>query len=208
MRPLSGSLKRSLAEAVAEHEANLSLASQYLQERGIDPESSARFRLGVVNESSMHNPEMRGRLTIPSIGMDGSIYNIRFRTLDGGQPKYLGLPGHEVRLFNVRAIHTAADVICITEGELDAVILEQCGYPAVGVCGANSWKRHHPRMFAGFEKVYVFGDGDDAGRQFSAKVASTLLSVVRVNMSAGKDVTDLFMEQGPEGIQKLIEEDK
>lgn len=193
---------------MAEHEGNLHLASQYLQERGIDPESSVRFRLGVVSESSTRNPEMRGRLAIPSIGMNGSIYNIRFRTLNDSTPKYLGLPGHETRLFNVRAIHTAADIICITEGELDAVILEQCGYPAVGVCGANSWKRHHPRMFAGFEKVYVFGDGDDAGRQFSAKVASTLLSAVRVNMNAGQDVTDLFMENGAEGIRAVFEEDK
>jgi DNA primase len=207
LRPLSASLKQSLEEAVAEHEGNLHLASQYLRERGIDPDTSARFRLGVVSESSTLNPEMRGRLAIPSLGMGGGVYNIRFRALDGSAPKYLGISGFETRLFNVRAIHSAADFICITEGELDAVILEQCGYPAVGVCGANSWKRHHPRMFAGFQKVYVFGDGDDAGRKFAAQVSNTLLSAVRVNMNAGQDVTDLFMEQGAEGISALIEED-
>jgi DNA primase len=200
-------LKRSLEDATAAHEKNVGLASQYLQARGIDPETSERFRLGVVAESSTHNPEMAGRLSIPSIGL-GGVYNIRFRAMDDSKPKYMGLPGFETRLFNVRTIHSAGDVICITEGELDSVILEQCGYPSVGVCGANHWKRHHPRMFAGFQKVYVFGDGDDPGRKFAADVAATLLSVVRVTLPLGKDVNDVFMERGEDGIRELMEADR
>ncbi len=75
---------------------------------------------------------------------------MRFRSVDGAEPKYLGISGALIRLFNLRAIAEAEDLICITEGEIDAISLESVGLPAVGVPGANSWKRHHARLFNGF----------------------------------------------------------
>lgn len=204
MRPLNAALKKSLAESAAEHEQNIDLAKDYLLARGIDHASAVRFRLGVVSESATHNPDMAGRLCIPSIGMDDGVYNVRFRTMNDEKPKYKGLSGFETRLFNNRAFTSAVDTIHITEGELDAVVLEKLGYPAVGVCGANAWKRHHPRMFAGFTRVYVWGDGDDAGQQFAGKVTGSLLSAVRVTMSPGQDVTDLYLTEGEAGIRKAL----
>jgi DNA primase len=206
LRPLARSLRSSLAAATTEHEQNISQAEDYLRGRGIEPALSARFRLGFVSESSTHNPEMAGRLAIPSLLDDGGVYNIRFRKISEEKqgPKYLGLPGHEVRLFNVRAISEAHDTICITEGELDSVVLEGLGYHSVGVCGANSWQRHHPRMFAGFQRVFVIGDGDDAGRGFAERVAGSVLSAHRVRMPVGMDVTDVFLADGEDGIHNLL----
>jgi DNA primase len=205
LHPLSSSLKRQLESEVQEHEKNLSLAFQYLQDRGIDQDTARKFRLGVVGNDSSSRYD--GRLSIPSLGPSDAPYNIRFRALHGEEPKYLGMPGFETRLFNVRAIQLAGDVIHVTEGELDAIVLESLGFNSVGVCGANSWKRHHARMFAGFTRVYVWGDGDDAGQKFAGKVADSLLSVQRCKMASGQDVTDLFLAEGEAGIRKAMGDD-
>lgn len=118
----------------------------------------------------------------------------------------LGLPGQQTRLFNPRAISEADDVICITEGEFDAMLLEQCGYHAVGVMGANAWKgkKHYPRLFQGFSKIFIFGDGDTAGRQFAKDVFATVTGGVMVRLPEGKDVNDAFLEGGKPYIDKLM----
>lgn len=204
MRPLSRPLKESLESWTQEYEKNLDHALPYLQARGIDRASAERFRLGVVDDPTSR---YHLRLAIPSLGTDAAPYNIRYRALDGSEPKYLGLPGVETRLFNVRAIDESGEEIHITEGELDSVVLSSLGLGSVGVCGANSWKRHHARMFAGFTRVYVWGDGDEAGQKFSAKVADTMVSVIRTKMASGQDVTDLFLAEGEAGIRKAMGED-
>ncbi len=204
MRPLSAELKRSLGDAASEHEQNRDAAKEYLLARGIGHALAVRFRLGVVSDQSTNNPDMAGRLCIPSIGIDGSIYNLRFRSMNDEVPKYMGLPGHEVRLFNIRALAEAGDAIHITEGELDAVVLNGCGLAAVGVCGANAWKRHHSRMFSGFHRAYVWGDGDDAGRKFASTVTQSLITAVRVDLPSGCDVNDLYLAEGEEGIRSRV----
>jgi len=118
----------------------------------------------------------------------------------------LGLPGQQTRLFNARAVAQAGDTICITEGEFDAMILEQCGFNAVGVTGANAWKgkKHYPRLFQGFSKIYIFGDGDTAGRQFAKDVFDTVNGGVMVRLLDGLDVNDAFLEGGADYIRKLM----
>lgn len=152
-----------------------------------------------MSDGATNNPDMAGRLAIPAIGPNG-VYNLRFRSLDGREPKYLGLTGVSARLFNIRALHEADDVVCITEGELDAVILEGCGLHAVGCTGVSTWKRHHPRMFAGFSTVYIFGDGDQPGREFASRVAASVSAGRVITMDDKQDVTDLFLSQGKSGI--------
>lgn len=86
------------------------------------------------------------------------------------------------------------------------MILEQCGISAVGAPGAETWKRHHARLFYGFAKVYIFGDGDKAGQNFSKKVYDSLSNGTIVPMPSNTDVNDLFLAQGRSGILNLIEE--
>jgi DNA primase len=207
MRPLSKSMRLSLEIATEKYESLVSNQTAYdhLQDRGINPESIKDFRLGFVGEPISGHEQYRGCLAIPGIGPNG-VYSLRFRNLNSDGPKYLSITGAPTRLFNVRAIHTAGDVIAITEGELDAVILNQCGVPAIGVPGANNWKRHHSRMVAGFQKVFIFGDGDKAGEEFSKKVMDSVSSGIRMNMPSGHDVNSFFLAHGQEHLMKMMEE--
>jgi DNA primase len=195
-------LKKSLESQTLEAEKSLDLALLYLQARGIDQELGRNFRLGVVSDSSS---KYCGRLSIPSLLPDGSVYNLRYRSLDQSEPKYLGLPGLESRLFNVRAIHQADDEIHVTEGELDAIVLSGLGLRAVGVLGSDNWKRHHPRMLAGFVRVFAWGDGDSAGQKLNAKIRESLTNtVVTASLGSGQDVTDLYLQGGEVAIRKAI----
>lgn len=210
MRPLSSDSRKSLELATSHYEAHVGRVEAYLAARGISRSTAERFRLGYVETPADGHASYAGMLAIPSIGPRG-VYALRFRCLEPhdckefNHGKYRGLPGAETRIFNVRALHEAGDYIAITEGELDAVILEQCGIPAVAVPGARNWKAHYNRVFAGFSTVYVCEDGDTAGREFSRKVAGEVLTGVIVSMGESQDVTDVFLKEGEAGVRKRFD---
>lgn len=209
MRPLSSSQRKSLERATARYEISRELALLYLRARGINPDTAERFRLGVVSDPLMGHEQFAGRLSIPSIGPRG-VYSLRFRCIEEHDckerncPKYLGFGDAQTRLFNIQDIHDAVDEICVTEGELDCVVLSQCGFYAVGVPGSDNWKKHHPRMLTGFERVFVLGDGDKAGAGFAKRVVASLSNAVNVQLPQGMDVNDYYLAKGEDGIRELI----
>lgn len=211
MLPLSNEYKASLEAALVQYEGHLEEAREYLTGRGIAHGTAVRMRLGVAIAPASGHEQWAGRLVIPSLGWDSRPYALKARCMEQHDcrefkhPKYLGL-SQEARLFNVRAIHRAQDTISVTEGELDAITLEQCGYPAVGVPGASGWRPRHARMLAGFRTVYVIGDGDHAGRDFAREVLDTLPSATVVNMAEGMDVNGLYVEGGQAAIDELLGE--
>lgn len=214
MKPLASSFKASLEKAVAEYEKHIEDAREYLTARGILHGPAEAFRLGVVRDPLLAHEQYAGRLAIPSLGVDGAPVSLRFRCMeehsckDAGHGKYLGLPGADLRLFNPRAFHRAGDSICITEGEIDAISLEIAGLPAVGVTGAQAWRRYHPRCFAGFSTVYVMEDGDSAGAEFVKTVIASLPNGgVPVRMGEGcKDANEYLVKHGAEALRAHIEE--
>src|SRR4051812_39466457 len=120
--------------ATAAYQKHLDVAEEYLAGRGISRAIAESHRLGVVVDPMPGQEGMRGRLAIPALGRGNTVYSLRFRALHNVDSfKYLGLPGVDLRLFNVRALHEAGDTIHIAEGELDAISLGAAGLPAVGV---------------------------------------------------------------------------
>lgn len=205
MRPLSPEQKRSLEEATREYEQHRSLVDDYLAARGFDPASAATHRLGFVRSPVQGHEQYAGRLAIPYIGPKGNVYGLRFRAVDDSEPKYLGLPGVETRLFNLRALSEATDFVVICEGELDAVSCTQAGVPAVGVPGVDSWKAHHRRLFDGFD-VLVVGDNDKAGRGFVKKMLNDIHSARPVILGPDvNDVNDLLREGGTDAVRELFQ---
>jgi DNA primase len=158
---------------------------------------------------------MAGRLAIPFIGPRGNVYDIRFRCIEDHDhkdsevrcPKYLGSDGVETRMYNLQSVTAPTDFIFLTEGELDAATLFSCGWPAVGVPGANAWKPHYGRILAGFSRVVLVADGDDAGRKLAAKVQSAMRSSCHVMVAPpGHDINSLYVERGKDGLAAFIRE--
>jgi DNA primase len=210
LQPLSASQRESLEEAVTSYEAAVTpAAAAYLKARGLTKAEAVTFRLGVVADPFPGHERFRGRLVIPYLDRDGKPLTVRFRCMSDhdhrefGHGKYMSMTDDPSRVFNVRAIHQAGDEIHVTEGEFDAIILSKIGLPAVAIPGAKAWKGHHRRMLAGFSRVYVWGDPDDAGAEFVQKVTRSLRSAKGVRLRGG-DVTDTYLAGGADALLALI----
>jgi DNA primase len=147
----------------------------------------------------------KDRLVIPYITRTG-IVDIRFRSIDNTEPKYLGLPGASTHLFNVSALFRANDWIAVCEGEIDTITLDtKVGFPTIGVPGANNWKKHYSRLLADFDKVFLFADGDNAGTEFGKTLARELPNLTIVQMPEGEDVNSMYRTHGAEYFRTKIE---
>lgn len=207
MRPLSASQRESLEEATTTYQKAVTHAAPMLEARGISLELAATFRLGVVSDPHPGHGHVQGMLSIPYLDKDSLPLTLRFRRLQGEGPKYMSLVDDPSRPFNIRAIHEAAaansDEIHVTEGEFDAIILNSLGLHAIAIPGASLWQPCYRRMLAGFSRVWVWGDPDEAGAEFVNRLSKAMNSAKAVRIRGG-DVTEVFMAEGASGILSLV----
>jgi len=200
----SQSQKDLLAKAAYKYAESIHLAGDYLESRGITREVALGARLGVVWEPEAGHEQYKGRLSIPYITKTG-VVDLRFRSLDPAvEPKYMGMTGAETKMYNVTDIERAGDWIGVCEGELDTLTLSALvGIPCVGVPGANSWKKHYTRLLADFERIFVFADGDQPGKEFATGLSKEL-PVTIISMEDGEDVNSCYVKYGSDYIKKKI----
>ena len=201
---LTHSQRELLEKAVTHYQKSISKAEEYLATRGLSLQDAHTVRLGLVEEPLPGHEQFTGRLAIPYITPSG-VVDIRFRAIGHQEPKYMGMPGSQTRLYNVSALQSAGDIIAVTEGEIDAITLNyKCNIPSIGVPGANSWKKHYSRILQDFEKVYIFADGDQAGSEFARKVAQEVQGVTVINLPEGQDVNSLYLTHGAQYFQEKV----
>lgn len=122
---------------------------------------------------------LRNHITIPYM-VAGNVVMIRGRAFGASneQTKYVTGPGQKSRLFNTDAVWDADEVV-LCEGEFDCLVLEEQGYTAVAVPGANTWQDTWDAYFTEVRRIWVVFDRDDevgAGHEVGAKAADKLLS--------------------------------
>lgn len=190
-----------LERAQKAYSANLDPAAGYLASRGISLDHAVTAGLGVVTGDLVEHEHLKGRLAIPYMTPAGPV-NMSFRCLKDhkcsqvGCPKYMQSDGLGANLYYVKAFEDAEDFICITEGEIDALTLNICGIPALGVSGSGKWEPHWTEIFDDFQYVYVMIDGDDAGEKFGARVVKAIPDAVRIRMPPGEDVNSMYVNNG------------
>lgn len=200
----STSHKESLTRAAKYYHSALQDAEGYLAERGITLEQATKARLGVVLDPLTGHENYINRLAIPYLTRTG-VVDLRFRSMDATEPKYMGLSGATTHLYNVGAFFRASNYICICEGEIDTITLDMvCGIPAVGVPGVNNWKKHYTRLLADFDKVFLFADGDNAGTEFGKALSRELSNLVIVQMPDGEDVNSVYRTHGSDYFKEKI----
>jgi DNA primase len=187
------------------------LALGVLDERGISEEVAARFQLGTITEPINGHETYEGWLSIPYITASGSCVGFKFRRLDDAKPKYGSPTGQKSHLYNVCDITLDSAYVVVCEGELDAVITSGVlGIPAVGVPGVAAWKSHFPKLFAGYESVYVVGDNDvkedgsNPGAEFAKRVANEVMNSTIVILPPGMDINDYYLANGVDATRKLL----
>ena len=202
MARLSKSQRELLAKATENYERNLGEALPYLLSRGITEETARMFRLGFVKNPETGHELYQGKLSIPYLTPSGVI-DIRFRSLsnDSG-PKYLSRPGASTHIYNIGALSRDNGMLVVCEGEIDTIIATQVGFVAVGLPGANNWKQFYSRVLDGWDKIMLFCDGDNAGREMAKNLSRELDNVFPVFMPEGQDVNDVYLAEGAEGLRK------
>lgn len=210
----SVSSKKLLEEATTRYSRHVGDAGEYLTRRGLSPGSWISFRLGVVPADSPApgHESFIGRLSIPYLTRAG-VVSMKFRCIkphdckESNCVKYLGLDGVPLRLFNPEAFFARSTYIILLEGEIDAMTLSaEMGLPAVGYPGVQSWNRHPywARCFAGYDRVIVPADGDEAGRAAAKDMAHAIDNGVRVLYPDGYDTNSLYVAEGPDALRRRL----
>jgi DNA primase len=157
----------------------------------------------VVDPLPSHEPFI-GRLAIPYITPSG-VVDIRFRSMNGEDPKYMGMAGAKTTMFNTNACFAAQKYICVTEGEFDCIVMSvKTGHPTVGIPGANNWKSHYTRILDDFDVVVVLADGDNAGADFGKRITRELPNANVIPMPDGEDVNSVVIKLGKEWIDERV----
>ena len=119
--------------------------------------------------------------------------------------KYLKPTGAKDRLYNVMDFFKTLPYIAIAEGELDALTLSSlCGIPAVAAPGATGWKKHWSRCFEDYPKVWLFSDGDKAGRDMATDLAKEMNHLIVIEQAEGEDVNSTYLRHGALSIRKMV----
>lgn len=203
MQPLSDLMVMDLAARAAHYQQQVIGAREYLQGRGLGVATCEAARLGYVGDPYPGDEQYQGRLAIPHANADGVVTGIRFRRLNGGEPKYTSRSGERFNIYNLSGVAGAREAH-IAEGELDTLSLVECGLAACGMPGASYWKDWMSLAFAGCERVFVWADGDEAGDRLAEAVTDSLQQAVRVTVPRGEDVNSLLVEGGAACVTGLI----
>jgi DNA primase len=138
------------------------------------------------------------RLSIP-YWENGEVVSIRYRQIPGlereDEPKYLSERGARAHLYNADILRTRPGFVIVTEGEFDCEAVLAAGYPAVGVPGAQVFKKEWVSLFDAVSRVYLAYDADEGGEQGAKRVQKALgLEKTRVVLlPQGQDLTDYLM---------------
>lgn len=214
---LSNAQRNSLERATAAYEEQMTEeAALFLKGRGLDRDAAIGARLGYVAEPTPEHEKFRGRLSIPYLSPSG-VVGMKFRTIDGSEPKILPPEGQKTRLFNTRDLFRPEDFVLLCEGEFDTIIASgMLGLPAVGVPGAGSPKPHWPRCFADFDRVILVLDNDiktrtnkegveepfNPGQLAARKWADVLPQAVVIPPPLGEDLNSWYLKEGAEAVLK------
>ena len=182
-----------------------------LDARGISEVTAARFQIGTITEPINGHEMYEGWISIPYLTASGSCVGFKFRRLDEGKPKYGSPTGQKAHLYNVSDVTIMKPYIVVCEGELDTVIVSgELGIPAVGVPGVAAWKPHFPKLFGGYETIYVVGDNDvkedgsNPGAEFSKRVANEVMNSTIVTLPPNMDINDYYLAHGASATRKLL----
>ena len=160
----------------------------YWYRRCLNDGTIDRFRLGFSD----------GWYTLP-IFVDGDFRNFQCRKDLPDKRIRPWYRGHGTLMFN-SDILKFVDTVFITEGPVDAILLNQYGYPAVShTGGATGWMDRWCSFFFRQKEIVYVADNDEAGEAGAVKVAKSLgenrVKILRFRDKSDKyDTVDFFRD--------------
>jgi hypothetical protein len=208
--PPSTAQKHLLEALVSRFEQSQTQLRPYLTGRGLAG-AAERFRLGYVEPADDVARRYWHRMAVPYLTPTG-VVQIRYKcVLDHdhkatGCSKMLGESGVEVTLYNPGTLLGATGPVVLVEGEPDTWAIETlAGLRAVGIPGAQAWKRHPywARCFVGLDLILPV-HGDDAGDSLAATIAADLPEAKIVRLSDGDDSASYLEREGAADFRRRL----
>ncbi len=171
-----GTYKILSPDLVEKHHKQLLNNKQLLDflqtERGISIATVKDFKLGMEDD----------RILIPIFDEYGYLVNIRKYKPHATEKKVLSY-ARGYGTFKLFPIHNLKhDEILLVEGELDCLLANQLGYPAItGTCGAGTFPEEILPLFKD-KIIYICYDIDEAGNKGAIMIARQLASVAKVKI--------------------------
>ena len=163
----------------------------YLLSRGLTPETVAAFQVAVqpvrlrfakeLRAGDLKNPD--GETLVFPFKRDGELLNCKYLAVErseDGKKFTQQEGGAEPCLFGWQAVPANARAVAITEGEIDAMTLHQCGIPALSVpMGGGGgrkqdWIESDYDHLERFDTLYLCLDMDEPGKQATAEIVKRL----------------------------------
>ncbi len=191
--------------------------AEYLRKRGFNDKTISHFNLGYDSEDNS--------IVIPINDGFGKPVGFSRRFLNPGKgPKYINSRNDEVFnkgqiLYNLdKARKHAQDGLVVVEGYFDVLSAWQSGFGnAVAVC-KDTMTEEQAQMVVKIckdKKVLLVPDNDDTGKASVLKNKDILRAadpslVIQVAMpeDSGKDLNDVLLQAGEEGVRRVIENAK
>ena len=184
----------------------VSAGHRYVEQRGVHPETAARFGVGFYAGSGF----LRNRIVFPIHDSRGRLVAYAGRSLDGAEPRYLFPPGFRKSqvLFN---LHRAVDRVAgppqpaiVVEGFFDCLKVHQAGYGSVvALMGTSVSEAQEKLLLDRFPELILMLDGDEAGQRASQQWAERLrprISLCLARLPPGRQPDQLSTDQ----IQQIL----
>lgn len=117
-------------------------------------------------------------LSIPLKASDGSIVNIRFRSIPPSQKSYRVCAGRPLPLYGVETLTDEKQQVLVVEGELDVLALKSYGFATNVVSGTSgasaNWRDEWLDQLEPFPQFLIWYDNDSAGDDGASKLAKRL----------------------------------
>lgn len=171
----------------------------YWYDRLLTDATIDRFKLGYYD----------GWFTVPFL-YDGKLMNFQKRRDEPKKRICAWYRGLGPLLFNKDVMNITSKII-MTEGLVDAVLLNQLGIPAISkIGGASTWNDDWLKFFDSQETVYLVFDNDEAGIDGAKRIAKKLgvykCRIYTFDLYPNKyDIIDFFRDEGTvEEFRELI----
>jgi DNA primase len=193
-------------------------AQDYLQSRGISPETAKAFGCGYAEKWEHWRADDQGRLYVeatdrrvvfPMTDADGEFIALHGRAIDArhcGSPK-ISKGDKSLGVFQT-ADALESEIVAIVEGPVDAMALYQCGMPVAAIVGtsADAWLT----SALAFRKVFVATDNDDAGNDAAEKLIADFRSFgarsFRLCPDGVNDWGEYLERHGPDALRTRLEQ--
>lgn len=141
-------------------------AYKFLESRGITRSTANKFKVGITEDGKS--------ITLPFYH-NGELVNIKYRSIS--EKKFWQEKNAEQTLFNRDNISSESTYLIITEGEFDAMALNEYEINAVSIpsgCNNTEWIEVEWEWLERFKEIYLCLDMDEAGQQAVINIVKRL----------------------------------